>query len=314
MVAAGRASSLAVARRRCLSLEVEKMPDEFGLNETDDSREIPSPPWPTRHPWKVLGGWIVIQTALALLFFHENYSRAGESFFIAMLGSLFSHPLLFALWAALAPQRFYVRFLWCLPLSFGVSFLVELKYHFTNRGHVMDFFIILISMSIFVLATAILLLVRRFTRWQLRQRSNSESASDYQPYQFGIKHMLILTTIIGAVSGLFKSLIVISDHATMPSLGELTRILSEILLMIVPILFVFWLTLINLSKRKGSAIAAIIFLAFAEIAVYIFVPMIEGSRTRMNEVIPFFQIGCGLSVIMTAMVIRRCGFRMVRGS
>ncbi len=191
---------------------------------------------------------------------------------------------------------------------------MELKHLIAYMGFPTDFFIILISMSIFILATAILLLVRRFTHWQLQHLFHSGSASDYQPYQFGIKHMIILTTIVGAVSGLFKSLIVISDHATMPSLRELSRILSEIVLMVVPILFVYWLTLVDLSKRKDSGIAAIIFLAFAEIAVYIFVPMIEGSRSRMYDVIPFFQIGCGLSVFMTALVIRRCGFRLVRSS
>lgn len=288
------------------------MPGMFERNEIDDPRKIKVLPWTAQHPWRVLGGWIAIQTALAFLFFHENYSRAGESFFIATLGFLFSYPLLFALWTAFAPQRFYVRFLWCLPLSFGVSFLVEVKYIFTNRGHFMDFFVILISMSIFILATPILLLVRRFTRWQLEHLSDRESASDYQPYQFGIKHMIILTTIIGAVSGLFKSLIVMSDHATMPSIREVTRISSEVLLMVVPILFVNWLTIVDLSKRIGSIIAAIVFLAFAEIAVWIFVPMIEGSRSRMYDVIPFFQIGCGLSVFLTALVIRCCGFRLVR--
>jgi hypothetical protein len=291
------------------------MPEEFFQESAKiDPPETIDSPLAVRHYWPVLGGLILLQTILGVLLFNPNKSGGEQYYFVAILGVLFSHPLLFALWATFAPQRFYVRFLWCLPLCFTVSFFISLKITlFSNNFGPSDFFFVIFYMGIFLIGTALFLLIRRFSGLQLIHHSIVDAESDYQPYQFGIKHIMILITISGLMMGLFKSLIELGSHNQMMRVGETSRILSEILLMVTPLLFLFWFTLAKIVNRRRSLLFGLIALAIIEITIFIFVPMMEGgSHSEMYQVIPCFQIGGGLSVFFSTLVIRWCGFRLVR--
>src|SRR5664279_2165931 len=83
--------------------------------------------------WIVLGLLVVVHAGLGVFLPSCVSVTAVNPTYFMWLGFVFSQPILFALWAAFAPQRFYHRFLWSLLLCILVFFADECgKMFFTD--------------------------------------------------------------------------------------------------------------------------------------------------------------------------------------
>ena len=90
------------------------MAEVLPLNEVPEHRR-PS------HHWIVLGLLVVAHAEFGLYFTPNGKAiDDGEVLSVLMLGFLGSQPILLAIWAAFAPQRFYHRFLVVPALLLGI--------------------------------------------------------------------------------------------------------------------------------------------------------------------------------------------------
>ena len=152
--------------------------------------------------WIVLGILVVVHAGVGACIYPLIALNPDNPFLLLAFGLILSHPTLFAIWAAFAPQRFYHRFFWscllCILVSFtdGIGAFYQIKDDF---GKIMSF-----EIAVFFVAIAILLLLRQLSGWHItRGAVENMPPSSYQAYQFGIKHLLILTTITAIGFGLF---------------------------------------------------------------------------------------------------------------
>ena len=68
------------------------------------------------------------------------------------------------------------------------------------------------QVAILLVATAVLSIVRWIFHWQITCTTVETAHSDYRGSQFGVKHLLILTTIIAVGCGLLRSLVIAIPH------------------------------------------------------------------------------------------------------
>ena len=271
-----------------------------------------STPW----HWVVLGLLVIAHGILGVYFtpIGANVEEQNSLIGGVMMGVLGSQPILFAIWAAFAPQRFYHRFFWSLLLCTLVSFAEELGT--LRHSGVRLGFTMVSELTLFMVATGILLLVRRLTRWQMKQSIESNLATDYQAYQFGIKHLIILTTIVAVVLGLFRTLLTFNGNITLfPSVAQFISFASLIVALLYPVIVIPWCTLAYRGKIFYLLLFAIITWAILDLPLILVVEsqIWEGAMTgEIIEGTLVLQLGAGLSAIVTTLVIRLCGFRLVR--
>jgi hypothetical protein len=259
--------------------------------------------------WIVLGLLVLAHVVLGRVcgFFIDRDNPLGYM----TSGFVLSQPILIAMWAALAPQRFYHRFLWSLLIctliffaaGFGL-FLKELPF---------ALFFTIIELIVFIVATLILLLVRRLSGWQITHSYTNQASGDYQAYQFGIKHLIILTTLIAFSLGLFRMLLLISPQASVPEVADFVRPVCEIIIVLFPMVTISCFTLTNQKNRLLSIIYAIFMFGIVNVAAFFIYNWLEPAPGSIKTLL-YFQLGASLSMFVTTFLIRLYGFRMVRAS
>jgi hypothetical protein len=265
--------------------------------------------------WLVLGLLVLAHAAFGIGFgfFAQVADEDMETYrvyvFFIMLGFILSQPILLAMWAALAPQRFYHRFLWSLLLCILIAFAVALGTFIFETQEL--FFITMIDLALFIVAMLILLLVRRLSRWHIIHSYMAHVPSDYQPNQFGIKHLIILITITALACSFFRTFMMISPQLEYPSVAEFVKGLCEVSVMLLPIIIIPWFVLAYLKNMLSSIFYAIILLGIVEVAVYLIFCKYDSNPETIHSL--FVQLGASISVLLTTLVIRSCGFRMIRG-
>lgn len=264
--------------------------------------------WATPNRWIVLGSLFAVQTLLVALLFEKQNGRS-ENYFLFVLGLLFSHPLLLSFWAAMAPQRFLVRFSWGLTLCSVHFFCIALKCLYI-KDFTSCFYISIIDMAVFILALPFLLFARRVFGWHLENAFLGDIESDYRSSQFGIKHLMILTASTALALALYKSLIAMSSETYSDSVGKVVETLALIFFMVLPIIFVCFFTLFRYNNWKLAVVSAISLLCI-ECAVFYFIPKLRSMGVHTKTIV-FFQLGAGLSVVISGLFIRCCGFRLTR--
>ena len=175
----------------------------------------------------------------------------------------------------------------------------------------------LFFITIFIVATFFLMLVRRFFHWQITQPIELNFTADYQANQFGIKHLIVLTTIVAIAFGLFRTLLVINPKLEwqFPAISEAIVITCITFDLIYTVIIISWYTLAYLGKITYLIFVAIFLGVIIDLAVFFMFKGTAPSGVRMAEIIQpilFIQLGAGLSGFVTTRVIRLCGFRMVR--
>lgn len=272
---------------------------------------------PTGFPkhWIALGLLVLAHAALGA-YFTPIGKRAveDETGAFLMIGVLASQPILFAIWAAFAPQRFYHRFLWSLLLCALVSYAAELG-ALRNTSHGLGGLLVL-DIALFIAATIILLLFRRYSRWQIKQPNREDAPSIYQANQFGIKHLLILTTITALVCGLYRTLYIIApDLKRFSSITEFMGALCLMLALLFPVIVIPWYTLAYRRRLLSLIGITIIIAGILDLAACSLLIEMNAPVSRYDLIIkPYLliQLGSAMSAFASTLVIRWCGFRMIR--
>ncbi|MGD0517667.1 MAG: hypothetical protein ABSA26_09045 [Thermoguttaceae bacterium] len=286
------------------------MPGSLPLYEVSETQ--PKEPFIRRSiskKWIVLGSLVFAHTVLGRVcgFFIERDDPLGYLIF----GFVLSQPILIAIWAALAPQRFYIRFLWGLLLFTMIFFAVGYGIVMKEPRNVCP--IAIVELTLFTVTTVILLLVRRLSHWQITYSYRRLVRSDYQAYQFGIKHLIILTTVVALAFGLFRTLLLIDPLALFPVTADLAISVCAVIVGLFPIIVIPCFTLSNLKNKLSSIIYAIFILGIVDVAAFFIFKWLEPDPDQI-KILLYVQFGASLSMFATTFVIRLCGFRMVRAS
>jgi hypothetical protein len=271
-----------------------------------------------RH-WKAIG-LLVATNAIAGAYFNPmgaNENQVCEIAAYAAIGFLITQPVLFAFWAAFAPHRFYQRFLWAFLTCSSVAFIEELgavRHNQSGLGETMA-----LQLAFFILFTAILLLVRRYVGWRFEGSQPAAFAGDYQAYQFGIKHLILLTIITGVICAMIRSLMLLKSdvHGRMQSVAEFIACACVCFALATPIIVVPWFTMCfrgNMVKLIAFAIVFSMILDLASALVLQEIAPASSTGTFADEIGPILlmQLGGVLSVGLNTIVLRLCGYRLIR--
>ncbi len=293
------------------------MSDPLPVNEVPEANAGPKG-FP-RH-WIVLGLLVLANAALGAYFnpIGSGPTEIGEIRMFCLLGAILSQPVLFAIWASFAHSRFYHRFLWSLLLCTLVSFSEDLGS--LLRGNHRDLgMLMVIDTTLFLTATIVLSVFRHFSRWQIKQPGGEDAPSAYEGYHFGIKHLLILTTITALACGLFRTLYNINPNLRLPpSIAEFVGGIGLFLALLFPIVVIPWYTLACRSSRPRSRIfVTVIMVVVVDLAAYFSMitmspPPPSISLYDLIKPFLFFQLGSVISACVSTLVVRGCGFRMIR--
>jgi hypothetical protein len=291
------------------------MPDELSSDLIQQpAAESKTSGLAVRYRWIVLGLLIIVQTAFGAILIPLKGPGNSEFYDYMIFGVILVQPILFAIWAVFAPQRYYVRFLWAFLLGVVTTFIVELG---GLKGSPDDVSIpigilTLFHAIIFFSAIFILSIIKRFTGWKIRSVDEGEITGGYLAHQFGIKHIILLTTITALALGLFQSLTALCPDVSLPTVDELCRESVEIVAMFFPVVFLFWFSLIRHRNLSKSILVSIVLIGIIELAVCIIIPKFE-RRTEMLPIILSIQLGASVSILTSALTLRWCGYRLERG-
>ena len=145
------------------------------MTDATPQTEKRSIPW----HWIVLGLLVAAHAMIGTYSIRKLVGSDASFGSLLMAGVIFSQPMFFAFWAALAPQRFYTRFLWSVLLCTVICFFEELGRLQSDTASGVGG-MMLAFLSIFVLATVLLAIVRWVSRWQIKHSFVEMSHSDYQ--------------------------------------------------------------------------------------------------------------------------------------
>jgi len=269
----------------------------------------------SRH-WIVLGLLVVAQTGIGA-YFNGQIDMRGNGWLLT-IGLLFSQPILLAFWAAFAPQPFYQRFLWSFLLCTVVSFFEQLNA--LDAQNVVKGIIMMMFLAIFIVATIVFLAFRWVFRWQIKHTLIENVPSDYQRGQFGIKHLIILITVSALCCGLIRSLCVINRnwHSDEPIVQSVGRACA-MLFLVLPVTVVPWIVMSHRPKVVRSLLAMISVEIVCAVSGGYIISLCFSTYLSLSSVFVregramlIIQLGAGLSVLISTIVMRFCGFRMVR--
>jgi hypothetical protein len=268
--------------------------------------------------WIVLGLLVVAQAGLgAFLNGRLNIITTADLGAPLTIGLLFSQPILLAFWAAFAPQPLYQRFLWSFLLCTVVSFVEEVP-ALANTHNVFKN-TMTIFLAGFIVVTIVCLGFRWIFRWQIKHSLIEDAESDYERSQFGVKHLIILITITAICCGLARSLFIIDPNSQwVHTISEYIGRIYGTLLLIGPVIVIPWIAMTHRPKVLRSLFAIIgaeIVCAVSGgfiISVCFSLPSLGTVFVGEGGVILLIQVGAALSILVTSLVMRFCGFRLVR--
>ena len=284
------------------------------MTDTTPQPEKRSVPW----HWSVLGLLVVAQAGLGAYLSPTFSSGSGALGMGATLGVLLSQPLLLAFWAGFASQRFFQRFLWTYVLCILVALAEEVT-PLCTQGRA-DLRIFTAFVALFATGTLVFLNIRQVSGWQIKHPIIEDARSDYRPSQFGIKHLITLISITALACGLARSLVVFQsvNSPRLPSVLKFLMAVYLILWTLLPVLVIPWFAMVNrpritLPICKLATIWAMCSGAVCfSFAVATGTPLVMIVNEEFIEFTVFVQLSAGLSVLVTSLVMRFCGFRMIR--
>jgi len=294
------------------------MSDSSPLDDVKaDQASVAADKRPFPKHWIVLGLLLIANAAFGAYFNPngKNSSEVGEKTAFMLTGFLCTQPFLFALWAAFAPHRFYRRFLWALLLCSLVAFAEELGTLLGNRNTYLGFGMA-VQLILFILFTSVLLMVRRFFGWRFNRSQTEFMPSDYQANQFGIKHLILLTTITGIAFALIRSLRILNSFNRLPSVVSVLASTGFFSAMIIPIMIVPWFTMTFRGNTIKLIVLATVLLGIFDPLSFLIVqqpiPPLYFSFGEVLRDVLLMQLGGCLSVLLNTIVLRLCGYRLIR--
>jgi hypothetical protein len=248
------------------------------------------------------------------LFLPPSGQERPEVLFFAKIGTFISQPVLFAAWASLGPPPAVMR----VPLSMAAfaTVLLAIQFGYTRGAGGPDRLESLVIQSALLLAgVAIGLVVRRFTHWRIERSTVDLSPSAAN--QFSLRFLLILTTICAALLGLGRTLFATETAANSPAIDFLWRILwmlpTFLCITIPPVLVPIMILAPRVSGRKLVAIPV-----FWAVLTYLAVELIyigdrpqADTRWTLAWQILRVQLGAAITAVISALVVRFAGYRLV---
>jgi hypothetical protein len=294
------------------------------MSESSSPNEVPRRRCAPSNRWIILGLLVFLHAGSAVLLGPTGTSadRFGPISANLAFGFLLAQPLVLAFWTAFAPQRFQDRILWGLLLCALLALAVEARGLFAeDRSAIGDGefgqrgFFLSMDLILFSVATSVLLLVRRLSGWRLAQLAADPAPSQYQAYQFGIKHLLALTGIAALVFGLFRNLALVDPEASFQPIARVAGLILDIVSVFLPLSLLAW-PVLGVRKHVVAAALVAILAICAFDAAYSYFFLLIWTATRADDlahlILPM-QLGGALCITVSAMIMRSCGFRMVRG-
>jgi hypothetical protein len=232
-----------------------------------------------------------------------------------MIGARVSQPILLATWAAFRRKRFYYRLLWalliCTYLSFADDLGMSQQLSVSSPGE-----LIVANLAIFTALLPILMLVRRFTRWEIRCPGDIEDETGYLAGHYGIQHLIILTAIVALACGLVRSLLIITNSGfPFPSIDRFLVTLALTFVVALPTCVVPLIALGDRRKayRRLPAILVVAVVVDSAAVVLMLAAFSQPSRF-LDVVVPLItlQVGAIISAIVSTLVLRYCGFRVTK--
>jgi hypothetical protein len=287
------------------------MKDELPDNDILFASERKAHGWAVRHRWFVLGAMLFAQTAFAAVFnpIGRGTSKEDEIRDDILIGFILAQAILYAIWAVFAPQRFYVRFLWAFFLLIAATFAIELS-EIKDSGSELGS-LALLNAAFFPATVGILSFIKLFTGWKLRSIEEGEAADGYLTHQFGIKHVIWLTTLAALALGLFQSLAVLRpDQLHIPAVGELCLGCVFFVAMFSSVVFAPWFILSRHRRLWISLPVSACLIGIFETAACSIIPRLINTPKILD--ILFLQLGAAISLSIAALTLRRCGYRLER--
>jgi uncharacterized membrane protein YesL len=296
---------------------VHSQPQASG-QEVEEDRLSASEPLPKKRSipthWIVLGLLVVTHAGIGA-YFYGQLINIGDRRGPLMVGFLLSQPILLAFWAGFASQPFRQRFLWTLTLCILAALGEELG-SFLSMRHSDSGRLMVVFFGLYPIATVLSLIIRRVSRWQIKHSIIENARSDYQPSQFGIKHLIILISITALACGLVRSLVLLGDRLEWPpSMIDFVVGLFTVVCLLLPVLLIPWFVMAHRPKTVQLIITmAIIWVACSSAACAIMAQQLVGRMVfwQFVQVTLPIQLGSALSVLISTLAMRLCGFRMVR--
>jgi hypothetical protein len=253
---------------------------------------------------------------LAHAVFGAYYTPRNDLLAYAVIGVVISQPIMLALMAAFARQRFYYYLLWalliCTYLSFADDLGAEMVSIRSKPGET-----IVANLALFIVALSILLIIRRFSRWRITDRIGPDSNSAYLGRHYGIHHLMILTAIVALACGLIRSLLMISYHGL--PYGSVHEFIFDVGLLLF-VAFPAAILPLSILARFSPQYILVLYAALAIVAVdllgliLLVFTVLYSSRIQFPEyvVLPFLlmQAGTIVSAVGSTLVLRYCGFRV----
>ena len=273
--------------------------------------------------WIVLGLLVVAQAVVGVYLYRKPYSEIGELGESLVQGVLMSQPVLLAFWTAFASQPFRQRFLWAFLLGVLVAFTEELgpllDVRYTDVRHTDAGFLMMGFFGLFVMAATFLLVIRRLSRWQIRRSIIEDARSDYQSSQFGVKHLIAFITITALACGVIRSLALLDGGWAVPfSARWFVRGTFGIACFLLPELVIPWFVMACRPRVVRFVVTFAFLWVVSSLAGCAILAMPQAMRDGIVVFEEFIksmlilQLGAGLSILVTSLVMRFCGFRMVR--
>jgi hypothetical protein len=292
------------------------------MSNSPPVHEVPAE---TAHPGGFPWHWIVLGMLVLAHAVFGAYCIPAVSMLTAMtLGVVISQPILLAIWPTFARQRYYHCILWSLLICTYLSFADDLGT--VQRGmHFAPGQTILENLALYVVVLVSLFPVRRFARWQLAQPDEKDAPSVDLERNFGINHLLILTAIVALTCGLVRSLFIITDSGfPYSSVGQFIGSLGLLLVVSFPSSVVPWIILA--PRRKPYWLIPITILLAGVLDVMAVAFMTKAAHMPLLPPVgvkwylyysPAFsylwtQLGAIISIVVSTLVMRFCGFRMIR--
>lgn len=260
--------------------------------EAQDTRMSPDAPTSAiLHPrWRIFG-LVVVHIVVGLVGAYFAYSAGGYQTFWqgAFVGLMLSQTILPGIWGSLSTSPWWKR---VIGMVSGVSYLVPVLGIGINEVSI-DTFVVVILVTSFV---AIPLLIVRFFRIAIRQDAFPVASAGR--IQFSIRHIMILTIVVACLITIGK---LVQPH---PFRGQTIDLCLMALTFgvvgILPVWFVLatnWPTIFSIGVVAVGAGTGYCYGWLFRVEVVFWM---TASATE------------ALSVVVSLLVVRSCGYRLVR--
>jgi len=234
----------------------------------------------------------------------------------AVIGVIAVQPMLLAMWVALGRGPLVQRLFWAVLACVLVASGDALGSLWNRPGSVGNAMAGSVAAMLVLFGVAALALwpVRRLSGWRIG-RGSPEAA---RPSQFGIVHLILWTTLtavfLGAARFLGQQVPVEGEGSSWRHPAVQVALAAAFLLVaLFPTVVVPWVTLAYRGRRNLLILAAAA--AWAALTYACIVLMSKSAPTPLYQIaqpIVFLQAGASAAGLLSALVVRLCGYRIAR--